>query len=97
MLRRLPISDDFLTKPSVFSAILWIISSNPANRKEMLMRKIDRFRRPQQLQLFEPARCLPEWRNLPAETRRRLTELLARMFEEHVRVLEQDGTGGRDV
>jgi len=50
------------------------------------MKEVERFRRPEQLQLFEPPRQIPLWRDLPTDIRRRVTELLARMFEDQVHV-----------
>lgn len=58
------------------------------------MKTIDRFRRPQQLDIFEPPRILPSWRELPPETRKTVTKLLARMFQSYSRSRESEGRKG---
>jgi len=50
------------------------------------MQDVDRFRRPQQLCLFEPPKILPTWRNLPLDTRRKVTQLLAKLLEDYSRL-----------
>jgi hypothetical protein len=49
------------------------------------MKPVERFRLPRQLDLFEPPRRLPVWSDLPKETRRRVTEQLARLLEGYIR------------
>ena len=93
----LRISENFSTNPTAFMPVLGIISSNLPNRKEMLMTKIQRLRDPEQLQLFEPPKRLPAWRDLPTKIRRRVTDVLARMFDEHFRGAQHNSKGGRDV
>ena len=63
------------------------------------MKESERFRRPEQLQFFDPPKSVPAWKDLPPKTRRRVTRLLARMFEQyvHLRVVEGHRRGGPDV
>lgn len=47
------------------------------------MTDIDRFRRPEQLELFHPPGRLPEWMGFPAAVRETATQLLEQMFRDH--------------
>ncbi len=38
---------------------------------------------PEQLQLFQPARVVPAWNQLPPNVRKEITKHLSRMFREH--------------
>jgi hypothetical protein len=53
------------------------------NRREVLMKDADRFRHPQQLEMFEPAKTLPLWSHLPPNTRKIVMELVAKMLEDY--------------
>ena len=44
------------------------------------MGKEERFRRPEQLNLFHPPRIRPSWRDLPGPVRQRVVELMGKML-----------------
>lgn len=47
------------------------------------MQTKDRFRRPEQLNLYHPPRRLPRWKALPNETRQSIICLIAKMLGKH--------------
>jgi hypothetical protein len=59
------------------------IGTSPAKSKEVLMQRIDRYRRPEQLSLFHPTRILPPWTDLPAESREVTLTLIVKMLRNH--------------
>ena len=62
------------------------------------MKKIDRFRRPEQLLLFDPPKRRPVWTDLPQRVTERALELLVTMLEDHVQERTARKKGGeRDV
>jgi hypothetical protein len=57
-------------------------------------------RKPAQFELFEPSdrskiKAMPDWRNLPFQTREVITEMMVRLLMEHAQ--EPARTEGRDV
>jgi hypothetical protein len=52
------------------------------------MKTQDRFRQPEQLNLYHPPRRLPRWKELPSEVQQNVIGLLVQMFCDHyLRVL----------
>jgi hypothetical protein len=48
-----------------------------------------------QLELFQPPRVRPHWRDLPADLRQTVTQILAKiLLEHHARKARQKGEGG---
>ncbi len=61
------------------------------------MRRLDRHRLAPQPDLFRPMPPPLEWRQLPADVRRKATELMARMLRDRWRRgAAEEATGGRD-
>jgi hypothetical protein len=55
----------------------------PLQVKEVLMQAIDRFRRPEQLNLYHPPRKLPRWKQMPRKVRQDVIGLLVQMLHDH--------------
>jgi hypothetical protein len=51
------------------------------------MQDLKRFRRPEQIYLFQSPRILPSWKELPADTHQAVTQLLVKMLRDHHRHL----------
>jgi len=47
------------------------------------MSNAGRYRRPEQLFLYQPPRILPVWENLPPQIRQTVTKLLVKMLRDH--------------
>jgi hypothetical protein len=47
------------------------------------MRTQDRFRQPEQLNLYHPPRRLPRWKQLPSEVQQNVIGLLVQMLSDH--------------
>ncbi len=47
------------------------------------MKNQDRFRRPEQLNLYHPPRRLPQWKELPSEVQKNVITLLVQMLCDH--------------
>jgi hypothetical protein len=61
------------------------------------MRRPERLRHARQLELFRPESPKLEWRQLPAEVRRKATCLMTRMLHEQQSLIARDRTtGGHD-
>ena len=55
----------------------------PLNAEKMLMKDLDRFRRPEQPLLFDPPRVLPTWVTLPPTVRLAVTRVVVKMLIDH--------------
>ena len=60
------------------------------------MRAVDRFRRPEQLNLYHPPRRLPRWKKMPSQIRQDVLGLLVQMLYEHYHRVHCQATKGEE-
>ncbi len=69
-----------LTKPEATRVVERFF---PLQFKEVLIKTQDRFRQPEQLNLYHPPRRLPQWKELPSEDQQNVIDLMVQMFCDH--------------